>query len=361
MGREDYKALKYLLVCLCILWASCVKDKPSDIYHPTPTNTTGNVYIVCEGMYGAGNAALSLYQPSKDCVYDDIFYSINHQTLGDVFQSMTPIGDKYFLCINHSDLIVVIQKSTWQLLTTINVHQPRYILPISDTKAYVSSLYSKKVYVINPQSMHLTDSFNMPYSNTEGMLLYNNAFLATWDIRSNILYSINTSTDQIEQSITLAGNAPQEVLLDKDNNIWVLSGNIDSGKRSTFTRLDPNSGQAFKYYTFSDSTVDAIKPLMNKTKDTIYFIEVNYSGKAQNNGIYRMSIYDDALPTTPFIAAKTNQYFWALGIEPKTGNIYVGDPKGFYQKGTVYIYNGAGTLQKQFNVGTGPGHFYFDE
>ncbi len=74
-----------------------------------------------------------------------------------------------------------------------------------------------------------------------------------------------------------------------------------------------------------------------------------------------MGINDAALPAQPFIAAKQLQYFWALGIDPATGNIYVGDPRGFIQKGTAYIYRPDGTPVNSFNVGLGPGHFYFDE
>lgn len=101
--------------------------------------------------------------------------------------------------------------------------------------------------------------------------------------------------------------------------------------------------------------------MFNPTKDTLYFIEVNYSGGQQNNGIYRMGIHDATLPSQAFIQAQNLQYFWALGISSKSGNIYVGDPKGFTQKGTVLVYNASGSLTHQFAVGLGPGHFYFDE
>ena len=104
-----------------------------------------------------------------------------------------------------------------------------------------------------------------------------------------------------------------------------------------------------------------MKPVFNNTKDTLYFIEANLNGGTTNNGIYRMSIYDNTPPAVPLIQAIQNQYFYALGIEPSTGNIYVGDPKGTVQKGTVYIYKSNGSLIKSFSVGEWPGHFYFDE
>ena len=72
-----------------------------------------------------------------------------------------------------------------------------------------------------------------------------------------------------------------------------------------------------------------------------------------------MGIHDAALPAQPLIAARALQYFWALGIDPATGHIYVGDPKGFIQNGDVHIYTQNGTAIDSFAVGLGPGHFYF--
>jgi len=148
-------------------------------------------------------------------------------------------------------------------------------------------------------------------------------------------------------------------LIDKNERYWVLYRNVQKGKQAYLTCIDPASGAVVKSYAFPP-TADPIKPVFNNGKDTLYFIEVNYNGGEDNNGIYRMAIDAASLPSTPFITAAKFQYFWALGIEPGSGNIYVGDPKGFIQKGTVSVYRADGVRIKQFDVGVGPGHFYFD-
>jgi DNA-binding beta-propeller fold protein YncE len=74
-----------------------------------------------------------------------------------------------------------------------------------------------------------------------------------------------------------------------------------------------------------------------------------------------MGILDNELPTVPLIPTLPYQYYYALGIEPATGYLYVGDPKGFTQKGTVSIYKQDGTLIKSFVTGLGPGQIYFGE
>jgi hypothetical protein len=142
--------------------------------------------------------------------------------------------------------------------------------------------------------------------------------------------------------------------------LWVMAGNVTKGRSATLIRIDPSTGNILKAYTFANG-VDPIKPAFNKTRDTLYYIQVKYDGTTNGNGIYRMSILDNELPTVSLIPTLPYQYYYALGIEPGTGYLYVGDPKGFTQKGTVGIYQQDGTLLKTFTTGLGPGQIYFGE
>jgi YVTN family beta-propeller protein len=356
MGRKSYKAL----ILLLYVFQSCKKDKPDSLLSGTP-GATGNVYVVCEGNYGSGDASLYAYQPAKDSVYGDLYAMANNQTMGDVFQSMQHIGNHLFLCINNSNKIAVLNASNRKLTAALSIPQPRYILPVNDTKAYVSSLYSNKIYIINPTTLQVTGYLTIPANSAEEMCLYyNNIFTASWDTANNRIFEINSTTDEVASSIPVAGYAPQSVLLDKEQMLWILAGDEPEGKIATLTRIDPSTGNILKSYSFP-ATADPLKPVFNTTRDTLYFIEANYYGGTDNNGIYRMSINDASLPATAFVTAKPYQYFWALGVDPLTGYIYVGDPKGFIQKGSVYIYKQDGTPANNFAVGVGPGHFYFDE
>lgn len=354
MGGKSYKTV----IASLFLLGSCIKDKPAA---PVTTGTGGSTYVICEGNFGNGDATLYSYDRAKDTTNGDLYKQLNNQSLGDVFQSMTRIDDQFFLCINNSDKVVVLNAADRKQIGTINLPKPRYILPISETKAYVSSLYDNKLYIINPQSLQVTGSIVLPARNPEGMTLYNNeAIICTWDTLSNNIYTVDVLSDKLSKTIKLAGYAPQAALLDKQQMLWVLSGNKEKKRTAYLTRLDPSTGTTLKSFQFS-SDVDAIKPVFNKTKDTLYFIEVDYKGKVGNNGIYRMSIDATNLPSQPFVAAKQYQYFWALGIDPATGQIFVGDPKGFIQKGSIFIYQQDGTLKRTLTVGLGPGQFYFDQ
>jgi DNA-binding beta-propeller fold protein YncE len=359
MGRKINQAL----IALCCLLASCIQDKPPAIVNTAVPGGTGNVYIICQGALGNGNASLYAYDPANDSIYGDIYKQANNQPLGDVFQSMIRIGSDFFLCVDNSNEIMIINAATKKNVASIPVPQPRYILPVSASKAYVSSLFHNKVYIINTQNYTLTDSITLPNQNTEGMCLYNNnAVICTWDSLGNHIYMIDYTTDKLVQTIQVAGYTPQSVVVDKQQMLWVLGTGSFSGLPATWTRLDPSTGDILASYTFPASAVP-LGPVFNSTLDTIYYIEANYSGGAANNGVYRMSIYDAGLPSQPLIPALPLQYFYALGVSPVTGYLFVGDPLGFNQNGSLYIYKPDGTLVQSFigKLGLGPGGFYFDE
>ncbi|HRO42390.1 MAG TPA: hypothetical protein PL009_06120 [Flavipsychrobacter sp.] len=354
MDRAYYQAL--MIVVFAVAFASCNKDDKQ----AAPVITEGKkTFIVCEGSYGNGNGRLDVYFSETDSLYENVYKNINGKNLGDVFQSMTWIGDKLYLAINNSDKIVVLNKDL-TLSTQIAVAKPRYILPINEHKAYVSSMYTNKVFVFDPASSTVTGSVELSAINTEGMLLHNQKlYVCPWDTASGKVYVINTMNDELEDSFEVAGRAPSEVLIDKEQKLWILSGNVAKGKPAFWTRVDPNTKHILRTYSFP-ANADPVKPLLNSAKDSIYFIEVNNFLGAEHNGIYRMSIHDNSLPSIPFIPAHAGQYFWALAIHPN-GDIYVGDPKGFTQKSSVMIYDTKGNLKKQFNTGVGVGHFYFSD
>ncbi len=356
MGAKGFCALA---LCLSLLWG-CVKDKPDSLYNPVPNySLSGKVYVVCEGSYGSGNASLGLYLPTKDSFYTNVYQSANSQALGDVFESMLHVGNYLFLLVNNSNNITVIADSNAKLITKISVPQPRYMLQVSASKAYISSMYSNKVYVLNLQQLAITDTISLPGLNPEAMLLYGNTvYISSWDTGNHNFYQVNTSTNGLVYTVMLNGYASQELLLDADQKLWVLSGDAPLGKPAMLTRIDPDTHTILYTYTFPPAA-NPMKPVFNPTRDTLYFIEADYNGGTTHNGIYRMGIHDMALPAQAFIPAAANQYFYALGIDALTCNIYVGDPKGFTQKGSVSIYNAQATLLKQFTCGIGPGRFYF--
>ena len=356
MGRKGTQ----ILIGILLLLSACVKDKPQPHTNTIPSDKHG-VYVVCEGQFTSGNASLYLYKPYIDSVFGDLYAGANdNQPLGDVLQSMVRVRDYFLLVVNNANKVLVVGAAGIQLVHRTAIPYPRYILPVTVSTAYVSTMYSNKVYVMNTGTFAVIDSIILPGSNPEGMCVYDNsAYICTWDTATSAIEQIDVNTNKIVRSINVAGRAPHSVLVDKEQKLWVLSGNQSKGVPAVWTRIDPSTGDIIATYFFP-ATAEPIKPVLNPVGDSIYFIDANYYGGTANNGIYRMGIHQATLPTQAFIPALANQYFWALGVDPVTGDVYVGDPKGFSQKGSVSVYRTNGTKATSFNVGVGPGMFYFD-
>lgn len=359
MYRQVFQNIISALL-LSSVFCACTKDKPNKPDSRIPQDSLARVLIVCEGSLGNGNASLSVYQEKSDSLFNDVYTNVNGQSLGDVFQSVCKINQQYFLSINNSDKIVVIDSSSWKQKASLNISKPRNILDIGNHRAYVGSLFSRKIYVINTQTFTVEKEINMPYQNAEGMILHmGNVYVCCWDTACNKLYQIDPNTHVISDSILLATNAPQSILRDKGNQLWIMGGNAYKGRQSSLCQIDPTTKKTNKSFLF-EKGIEAIKPVWNKSADTLYFLEVNYSGGALNNGVFRIPIDATQLPQNAFISCQNNQYFWALGINTISGQIYVGDPKGFVQQSSVTIYNRLAEIKSQFRVGIGVGSFYFD-
>ncbi|MEZ5016548.1 MAG: hypothetical protein R2800_05805 [Flavipsychrobacter sp.] len=361
MGRKNYQVVR-LFVLFAFLFAACEKDtvRTTPSTQPPTGSTQRNVFVVCEGTLGNGNSSLHLYTPGQNLVYNDVYKQANSELLGDVFQSMTRIDKRLFLCVNNSDKIVVLNLSDRKKVGEINVSKPRYIVSASSTKAYVSSIFSDKVHIINPQTLSVVGEITMPYKNPEGMILVNGLlYVCCWDTNANNIYAIDINTDKIVKAIPIAGKAPHDISIDRDGKIWVLAGNAPKKIWATLTRIETLSSQIMKSYSFPP-LAEPMRIAFNQSRDKFYFIEVDYNGSTQYNGVYTMGIYDDKIPTTPFVAAAQFQYYWALGVDPTNDDVYIGDPKGFVQKGSVSVYREDGTKKSSFDVGIGPGQFYFE-
>lgn len=350
----------YLPFIIYLLLTACVKDKPSTPDEELPSTVHRSMYISNEGSMGNGNASLSVYDLEKDSIYNNVFFQKNNQSVGDVLQSTIVVGEDLFLAVNNSDKVKVVDKNTFELKAEIPVSKPRYFLKVNDEKLYVSSIYYPKVFIINPKTYQLIGSISLDYPNSEGMLLRDEkVYIANWDTACNYLYEIDVHTDAVLQKINIGQKAPSQVLMDKNKDLWVLTGNIYKDVLHHWVHLDGDSKAILKTFEFSTHS-DIVKPTWNATKDTLYFLAANYEGTTEYNGLYRISIGATSTPTAAFIPAQAYQYFWALGIDSVTNQIFLGNSKGFIQSSEVNIYSAQGQLLRSFSTGVGVGHFYFE-
>lgn len=341
--------LLFLTVILLIL-LSCKKEK--DDTQPQVQNVKG-FFIVNEGNFTWGNSSLSFYDEDKNQINNDVFYNSNQTVLGDVAMDMKIIHNRGFIVVNNSGLIYVVDPVTAKHLATIgNLTSPRYILPVNDTLAYVSDLYSPYMTIIH--TTKLTKYGQIWIGNsTEAMIkVMNKVFVTSWSFKQKV-YVIDVLQHAVIDSITV-GKQPQSIVSDKHNNVWVLCdggypGNPIGHEVPSLWKINSQNHQIERSIYFPSSQYSARSLVINATNDTLAFIYKH---------IYRMAINDNSFPASPTITS-SSQNFYTLWHHPTKPWLIASDAKNYVSNGDVLIYNHNGQLLIKLQSGVIPSAFCY--
>lgn len=364
------KKLAFVFIIGMLLLSSCMKD--NTLSNRLQEDKKGHdVFIINQGNFGDGNSSLSYYDPAAKTVINNVFYGTNGLPLGDVANSMAIRDSLGYIVVNNSGKIYIINVNTFKYVGKITgFTSPRNICFINDNEAYVTDMYSKTIEIVNPQSMKITGAINIDNHNTkftqhtsEQVVLYKNyAFVNSWSFDDKVLV-INTNTNQVVDSITVT-KQPNTMVLDKNNDLWVLSDggytNSNYGQvNAALTEIDAKTREILKTYTFPDIGASPTGLCENPGKDTLYYLKLPTYGATINlPGVYAMSIGDQSLPSVPIIN-QNGRSFYALGVDPGSGTIYVSDAKDYQQNGKVFVYSPKGQVDDSITAGIIPGGFCF--
>lgn len=340
----------YYILFILILLSSCIKDKPQEpVKTAVSINGDTKVLITNEGNFGWGIGTISLYDPTSGAVVDKYDQQQNtNSVLGNVCQSMTKYNNNYYIVMNNSNKIVVVNTSDFVKNATINgFNSPRYMLPITYSKAYVSDLYANSVQIINLNTNTISGSIPCMAGTEEMVLIYNKAFIT--NTNSNYCYIVNTTNDALADSINI-GKGGSSSVIDKNSKVWILTrGNSATSQTGKLIRINPLTLQIEQSLNFNPGE-SPNRLCINKTRDTLYYL---------NNGVHQHLISSNVLPTSPLINQGTKAYY-GVGINPKDYTIYVSDANDYTQKSIIEIYKPNGSFITNFKGGIISNGFMFE-
>jgi hypothetical protein len=329
---------------------SCVKDKPQDTIQPVvQLSSAKKVYVINEGNFGSGNASLSLFDTGNNAVVENYYQTQNSSspTIGDVAQSLSNINGIFYLVVNNSGKIMVCDNQLKKVTQITGLSSPRYILPITNQKAYVSDYNANAISIVDLNTNTKTGTIACSGWTEKMVLIYNKAFVT--NMKRNYTYIINTINDTKSDSINVGINAGS-IVTDKFDKIWVLSsGDNTTSILAKLSRIDPVTNLVEATYQFpTNNSPNSL--CLNKTKDTLYYL---------NGGVFRMAISSTVLPATEFIAKGTKN-FYGLGVDPNDYTIYAADALDYVQKSTIYVFDANGNQKLNFKAGINANGFYFE-
>ncbi len=307
------------------------------------------VYIVNEGNFNGGNGSLSFFSFDSLKIYNDLFSAKNKRPLGDVPFSLAVSDEKIYIVVNNSGKIEVADMNTLKSVATISgLNSPRNMLFISPSKAYVTSLWSQDVAIINPISNTVSGSIRLRRSS-EAILSYGEkAYISCWVSGSEIMV-VNTTTDKIADSISV-GHEPESMVLDKNDKLWVLcSGGYSGEYFPELIRINITNDSVEKRIPFPSKSQYPTTLRINGGLDTLYYID---------NGIWFMPVISESLPLLPLVKA-SGRTFYKLGIRDPGNEILATNVVDYQQRGYLLRISKEGTVIDSARTDIIPGDLFF--
>lgn len=364
MLNDRYMRIFLVIIGMLTLFACMDDDVLWQTFPEELPDSLEGVFIVNEGNFMYGNASLSYYDPAVKSVYHDVFFNTNALPLGDVAHSMTIRNSLGYLVINNSGRIYVVDIETFELRGKMTgFTSPRFIHFVHDEKAYVSDLYARSIAIVNPKTFEITGSIDVENSApgfyqhaTEQMIqVGHEVFINCWSYDRHILV-VDTETDQWVETIEVPLQ-PQSMVLDKHEQLWVLCdggfpGSPYGQEEPALIRINPASREMDEIIRFGLDD-HPLSLAINNTRDTLYFI---------NRHVYRHAVMSGALPELFIESPYQDIYqggFKALGVDPTSSEVYVGDAIDYVQPGMVVRYSPHAAQIDAFRVGIIPRSFVF--
>jgi DNA-binding beta-propeller fold protein YncE len=351
------KAFLVMMIAISIVFVGCKKEKDAG---PEVFTVGKGVFILNEGTFTYANASLSFYDFDKNEVENNLFFRVNDAPVGDVGQSLTKIGNDLYIVVNNSRYIYKVNAKTIKYKEKIEgFNSPRYMLQVSDNKAYVSDIESPGFWKMDLSTNALT--FIQYGSATEAMVkVGNEVFMSNWSNyyvptgSNKSVQVIDCEADTLVATIEVA-QEPNSMVVDKNNHIWVsCSGGYMPPCDPAIICIDAATHEVIKRFDLTDGsypsglTVDA-------AGENIYFMNGGYGSL----NVYKVSADANELPNTPFIASE-GKLFYNLKVNPQNGELYVTDAKNYVQNGDLLRYSADGTLLGTFSLGIIPSYMLFN-
>ena len=343
---------------LVLLSSSCIKeDNP-----PENTGFLHGIYIVNEGGFTKNNGSISYLDEASSLIYPNLFAQVNGRGPGDVVQSFSVAGDMGFIVANNSQKVEVVDMETFASIGTIlDVDYPRYVLGITDKKAYLTNgSFAGSVKVIKLDSLEIESEIPVGSGPENIIMAGAKVFVANsggWSIDSTISV-IDPETDAVTHTIYVGDN-PTDLVEDANGDIWVLC----KGKVEYDQNWNVIAESDSRLVQIKASSLTVGKSIVIGKKGDFFsplHLAVSNDGKmllyAESDGIYKMETSATNAPSEPFIEGN----FYGLDIDPESGLIYVLKAYGFDANGSAYRYEAEGRLIDSIQVGIAPNAAVFN-
>ena len=345
-----------VLILISLLITSCSKENTLPV-EPLPESSTVKAIVVNEGQFGYGTSSLTaLYSDGE--VKQDVFRTINNRTMGDVAQSLKVINNLYYVPLNNSRKIEVIEPRTFKSVKTIPIPLdaiPMYAEQISDNLIAVTDQKGPSQLIIvdiNATENHIQRtvrlggrSFQM--AKAENKLFVGGDVVAVFDLENvtqSGLRNLKDSKGNNMQTVDFS-----KIVTDYQGMLWMLNA-------GTLYRVNPKTEQNILEMDIYDLKINSWTSCIDISPDkkTIYFNSARR--------IYKVDVDNPVKPTEPLIypTGESNRTIYNMCVSPQGTFYYCEVVYGSLSRALIREFDSNAKELNSFKAGLFPHFIHFE-
>ena len=341
-----------------------------------PDSPVAGFYLLNEGNMGSNKCSLDYYDYSSGMYLRNIYAERNPNVvkeLGDVGNDLQLYAGRLWAVVNCSHKVEVCDAATAIRIGQVDIPNCRYIAFNGD-KAYVSSYVGPvqinpqaprgMVYEIDIPTLQITRRVTVGYQPEEIVIESGRLYVAnSGGYRApdydNTISVVDLETFRQIRQIPVAINL-HRLRLDSYGRLWATSrGNRSTVPSRLFTLEKDGEGeyQVTRELPYACSN-------MAVTYDYIYYFATEWSDLTQSNTVSygKIDLATCRRTTANFITDGTQSEIeipYAIGVNPASGDIFVGDAKNYVSSGMLNCYSPEGKRKWRVRTGDIPSSIAF--
>jgi len=359
---KTIKKIVLLAFAIPFFITSCSSDDNSGGGNVSGEYTNG-IFILNEGKFQSETTADVSFLSSNGTIENDIFFGVNNSHLGDTAQSIGIEGDKAYIVVNNSNVIKVVNRHSFELITSIttDIQNPRYIV-FENGKGYVSNwgdpgdTSDDYIAVLNLATNQVIQKISVA-EGPEKLVEENGklyvAHKGGWGT-GNTVSVIDLSSNSVTATIQVA-DVPSGIE-EENGYLYVMCNGYSSWSPSV-----PSTQGGFYKINLSNNEVVLNLPFAEGIHPSHLEIENDKAYYTIGSEVYAMNLSATSLPTTSVLSLSSEGVFGIYGFAVKDGKIYMGDAKDYNSNGQIYVYSTSGEYLADYPVGIVPNGFYFND
>lgn len=342
-----------LLASLAFTACSDDDETPAPIIDPVYTNA----YVINQGnYYGGVDGSIGVVGIDSLSYIDNVFYSVNGQSLGDSPQGAVKYGSKIYVPMYGSNLLWVLDAATLRIVAQVTTSAPEGVAAaagsvfVTNNDGYVTRIdtvsYTVQSHVeVGPNPASITAYGDYVYASISDGYNYTNSYADGFRVAV-----LSATTGEKVKDIAVGMN-PGPIVADDYGNVFVVNRGDYYTVMPSVTRIDATTG---------DTAIVASGQLIATDGTTLYVLNStsDYTTGAVSTTSSAIDTRTGSVVSASLLGDDPQVGLpVSIDVDRVSGRLFIcsdNSALGYAETGTLHIYTTAGTRVGSVATGIHP-------